>query len=1051
MRAVHDGFSVEATPLRPTKSRSLKTTPQQEEQKQQQQQEVAAASSSSFADNPSGFETIPIGGTASNAARPSNHHREGGMAATRPQSTESMRSSPMGAAANGGLRQKGAGGDSSASSPRGGGDASAVGRPPLRRKGTAVGVSVVTRPPLAAAGRSSSNSRVGGGDGGRKGSSSASSAAHLSLNNTATGAVHGGAAGGATPVGVGSSSENEYDVEAPIRSDGGDDFDDEDDDDMAETAAGGSDNGEHHTADGNGRDNRSDCGGMYDSSDDDESVRQRHRALYRRQHDEQQRRRSMLRLLTPQQQRDREALEARRRRAARAEAKAASSEGGGTSAAGTPLAAGRGLVPPPLHSHSHSQRRGSGEFDDEDLVQLAIASGAVTPTPSNQFFIDGASTVSGGGGGGGSALSPLDVSAVSSATLPSGGRYGQNRQRAATAPGREKGGGGGRSLAAVEESEFGYGPLSPPSVAEGGSNLVFDTSVAGTLPRNAFSPPKIITMLFSFASVMALPCVAAMRRLGYRVLYERFHTVIDKSSCLTKTAYTQVVRALVPDTPLHDSDKLFASFERTGRGDIDVNVFLMGLQMLLGCATPGDALRYCIRSTDPRSGTPRYITRFEVQSILRCVQIQHSLLLATNAAKGAEALVGASGGNAGGGGSGAGGSSPSSAAEVGGRRPSVGAGVMHFLPSATPSAAAALRPSTSPAAGSGADRHFRAGGGASASSPPSPLGGGLEGDSLFGAGPRLPESTRRAVFAANIAAVAKGFGDSSDNHYFGAHTVLHPNVLNGTDGGGGGGPHARGGSARPGRSGSVSSCRSVESGGGVSPSRQHSATPGGARRGLLPPAPRPGTSSSVSRAKGGASPAPRPHSRGAAAPLPLASSTSASAAQSSSSIGGGGLASGNSSAYLRRISSSAHGGGMGGANSGGGGGGNSTNLHNTTITIGGSVGSGVAIDREFTIMHGAIIDLFEDTTRYDYLGRMALKEFVDYISAKLAASARGGGGVAAAAARRASSALGGGAGAASVLDGGPLVAPAHRLNSKQLVLQHVHQTFVDTRGVNVTK
>lgn len=149
--------------------------------------------------------------------------------------------------------------------------------------------------------------------------------------------------------------------------------------------------------------------------------------------------------------------------------------------------------------------------------------------------------------------------------------------------------------------------------ANGGGELVFDTSVAGTLPKNPFSPPKIIVMLFSFANVMSLPCVEFMRKtIGYSALYERFHAAIDKSSsCLTKTAYTMVMKSLMPPelTSAHDTDKLFACFEQTGRGDIDVNIFLMGLQMLLGCATPGDALRYCIKSMDPKNGTPRYITR----------------------------------------------------------------------------------------------------------------------------------------------------------------------------------------------------------------------------------------------------------------------------------------------------------------------------------------------------------------------------------------------------------------------------------------------------------
>lgn len=450
----------------------------------------------------------------------------------------------------------------------------------------------------------------------------------------------------------------------------------------------------------------------------------------------------------------------------------------------------------------------------------------------------------------------------------------------------------------------------------------------------------------------------------------------------------------MPEITVKESERLFGCFERTGRGDIDVNVFLMGLQMLLGCATPGDALRYCIKSMDPRSGTPRYITRYEIQSILKCVQIQHNLLLASNEAKGIAELTAATEDDI---------SNLSKTSEGKGGAPR------------TTDLSASTFPSSS-------------GGVASNSPPGSPSNpahrflprhrGSSTANSRSGNSPPLSPTlgngsveSRRAAFAAKIANAAKGFGDTKANSYFGPQTVLPQNALTPPN--------------------------PIVSQQNLARDSLDTANKHDQRQSTSPPQffgnQRANTQSKTKNAT------TNKFSRLTPIGTSNVDSKNIHASNNSITKSGGELRNGSAGVLsstsdlqgvdVRRLNSTAS------FRPSPTKGGSSNNTTNGAITIGGSVGSGVAVDREFTIMHNAIVDLFEDTARYDYLGRMALREFVDYIALKLSTNIR----------VRRSSTIGGPTG---VLDGGPLVAPAHRLNSKQLVLQHVHQTFVDTKGVN---
>ena len=166
-------------------------------------------------------------------------------------------------------------------------------------------------------------------------------------------------------------------------------------------------------------------------------------------------------------------------------------------------------------------------------------------------------------------------------------------------------------------SEGGWsgGSTCAPDVDADGRQLV------GTLPRSVFQPPRVIKMLFNFTAVQRLPSIAILRKVGYPVLYERLLGASNKRrSSVSRQHYFNVMKELVPQMPVKDAVAILDCVDRTEHGDVDVDVLLLSVQMLLGSATPGDVLRFCIKALDPQSSEPRYISRYEIQSMLRAVQ-----------------------------------------------------------------------------------------------------------------------------------------------------------------------------------------------------------------------------------------------------------------------------------------------------------------------------------------------------------------------------------------------------------------------------------------------
>lgn len=185
---------------------------------------------------------------------------------------------------------------------------------------------------------------------------------------------------------------------------------------------------------------------------------------------------------------------------------------------------------------------------------------------------------------------------------PLGGGFGLEGGRASR--------GGSVGAWSVAESTF-----SAPDVDSEGQQLL------GSLPRRSFQPPKVIKMLFNFTSVQQLPSVALLRKVGYPVMYERLLGASDKRrSSVSRQHYFDVMKELVPQMPVRDAVAILECVDRTEHGDVDVDVLLLSIQMILGSATPGDVLRFCIKALDPLSSEPRFISRYEIHSLMGAVQ-----------------------------------------------------------------------------------------------------------------------------------------------------------------------------------------------------------------------------------------------------------------------------------------------------------------------------------------------------------------------------------------------------------------------------------------------
>merc|ERR1712147_545020 len=122
-------------------------------------------------------------------------------------------------------------------------------------------------------------------------------------------------------------------------------------------------------------------------------------------------------------------------------------------------------------------------------------------------------------------------------------------------------------------------------------------------------------MMFRFSNVRNLRVTKALQKVGYPELHEQFST-LSKSGTISKVQFQGVCAKYLSAAERLDCSRILECFDRNALGDVDLNMLLIGLQILLECASPGDAMRFCFTLMDTANKIPRYITRYEVQTLV---------------------------------------------------------------------------------------------------------------------------------------------------------------------------------------------------------------------------------------------------------------------------------------------------------------------------------------------------------------------------------------------------------------------------------------------------
>jgi hypothetical protein len=134
--------------------------------------------------------------------------------------------------------------------------------------------------------------------------------------------------------------------------------------------------------------------------------------------------------------------------------------------------------------------------------------------------------------------------------------------------------------------------------------------------KACFAPPRVIQLVFRLGTVRNLSVTDAMRRVGYPELHEQFSVAASSSGVVYRTQYLSVLEQYLTEAEFADCLRVFECFCGSGHQEVDLPVFLVGLQMLLECASPGDTLRYCFSLLESSSQEPRYMTRYEAQTLV---------------------------------------------------------------------------------------------------------------------------------------------------------------------------------------------------------------------------------------------------------------------------------------------------------------------------------------------------------------------------------------------------------------------------------------------------
>eukprot|EP01062_Namystynia_karyoxenos_P023304 TRINITY_DN18_c0_g2_i1.p1 TRINITY_DN18_c0_g2~~TRINITY_DN18_c0_g2_i1.p1 ORF type:complete len:552 (+),score=110.26 TRINITY_DN18_c0_g2_i1:90-1658(+) len=136
------------------------------------------------------------------------------------------------------------------------------------------------------------------------------------------------------------------------------------------------------------------------------------------------------------------------------------------------------------------------------------------------------------------------------------------------------------------------------------------------LPRVTAAPPVAI-VLFRLMLLKGTRVVESLRKIPRATLMHHFVERGTGSGQMSRCNFHAVLQELCgPNFDTRNADRLFEVFDRDHSGDVDVRELEAGLSVVLDGVAPAESMQFFFGLINQRSRFPRYITKFELQTLI---------------------------------------------------------------------------------------------------------------------------------------------------------------------------------------------------------------------------------------------------------------------------------------------------------------------------------------------------------------------------------------------------------------------------------------------------
>eukprot|EP01062_Namystynia_karyoxenos_P023303 TRINITY_DN18_c0_g1_i1.p1 TRINITY_DN18_c0_g1~~TRINITY_DN18_c0_g1_i1.p1 ORF type:complete len:622 (+),score=157.53 TRINITY_DN18_c0_g1_i1:76-1941(+) len=136
------------------------------------------------------------------------------------------------------------------------------------------------------------------------------------------------------------------------------------------------------------------------------------------------------------------------------------------------------------------------------------------------------------------------------------------------------------------------------------------------LPRVSPAPP-VATVLFQTMLMTGLRVVECLRRLPREDVMQCFESFATDSKSMSRSVFVAALQHMcgkLYDQP--SADRLFDLFDRDHSGDVDLREVDAGLSVVLDGVAPAESMQFFFGLINQRQRFPRYITKFELQTLI---------------------------------------------------------------------------------------------------------------------------------------------------------------------------------------------------------------------------------------------------------------------------------------------------------------------------------------------------------------------------------------------------------------------------------------------------